>query len=179
MMGYIINNAVRLSTRSFPQHAHTRLLRSFFPIHPPLPQVITQAACVKLWPRLFDPHALRPEDRGRRVVRWLGMSTAVLILCILIAVLVPNFSDALDVIAGIGIYSLSFAVPVIFYLLAEPSSVDEPGDDGKAPAPRPWWSLHAHAFLVTAACVGFALAMWASFTTLTDHWRHCDYKIHF
>lgn len=122
--------------------------------------VLTTSICRLIWPLMsLDGSA----GRGT-MLRWGGVATFIMGLCLVIAVVVPFFGDLMNVYSSLGIFSLSFAVPVLLIMMVRRAEM------GLA-------SKTIHGVLVLAAVVGCGLGMWGAVKDIVDKWQVCDYHI--
>jgi len=124
--------------------------------------VLTTAICRLIWPRLRL--SAGGADWKGTALRWGGVATVIMGLCIVIAVVVPFFGDLMNVYSSLGIFSLSFAVPVLLFVMVRRGEMGGP-------------STALHALLVLLAVVGCALGMWAAVQDIISKWKVCHYHI--
>ena len=94
------------------------------------------------------------------------MSTGLLVLALLICIVVPFFSDLMNIYSSIGIFTLSFSVPAIMYLMVNGTTLSSIGRAAKY-------------IIIVVALTGCVLGVWAACTQIRDDWRVCNYKIEF
>jgi proton-coupled amino acid transporter len=122
--------------------------------------VITRALCDHFWPGMLT------VGRRRPAVRWAVVSTSILCGCGLVALLVPFFSDLMNIWSSIGIFTLSFAVPSALYIMA---NLKELSDFAKL----------INGVVVVVAVVGGGFGVWAAVADIVDKWQHCDESLKF
>jgi len=79
------------------------------------------------------------------------------------AVIVPYFSDLMDVYSAISIFALSIWVPALLMLLAKQGSLSVP-------------LVIFNVVLIVVAMLGSALGTWAAFDDLVDKLKHCHVR---
>lgn len=121
--------------------------------------VVVRAAMSFLW-----PDGLRDRNIARIMGRWFLLSTSLLALAVGISVVVPFFSSLMNIYASIGIFSLSFAVPVFFWMVFKSDSM------------RAFDQLW-NALLILIAVVGCVLGCWAAIKDIVHKWKLCHYSI--
>lgn len=112
-----------------------------------------------IWPGYI--HTATDQQLLRR--RWGGLALGVLLLSFMVAVVVPYFSDLMDVYAAISIFALSIWVPALLMLLAQQGSLSMP-------------FLVFNATLIVVALLGSGLGTWAAFDDLVDKLQHCKVR---
>ena len=124
--------------------------------------VLTRAICDSIWPGMLG-NTLR---HNRIALRWGMISTSILIFCGVVALLVPFFSDLMNVWSSIGIFTLSFAVPSLLYI------IDNRGDLSN-------FAIAVNIIIIALAIVGCCLGVWAAGADIADKWAHCDMSLKF
>eukprot|EP00730_Choanoeca_flexa_P000149 TRINITY_DN10068_c0_g1_i1.p1 TRINITY_DN10068_c0_g1~~TRINITY_DN10068_c0_g1_i1.p1 ORF type:complete len:500 (+),score=98.61 TRINITY_DN10068_c0_g1_i1:103-1602(+) len=112
-----------------------------------------------IWPGFV--HTSTDRTLLRR--RWGGLSLGVLLLSFMVAVVIPYFSDLMDVYASISIFALSIWVPALLMLLAKQGSLSIA-------------LLMFNVMLIVIAFVFSGLGTWAAFDDLVDKLRHCQVR---
>ncbi len=123
--------------------------------------VLTKSICQAVWPSVF----LAPHRQKEKVVRWGLVSTGILCGAIFIAILVPFFSDLMNIYSSIGIFSLSFAVPSLLWIFGRKYTSQ--------------LSLAWNVLIIVLATVGAGMGCWAAVKDISHNWATCHYKIHF
>lgn len=136
--------------------------------------VLTRAICDSVWPGL-----LGTGPRARRVaLRWGMVSTSILLVCGLVALLVPFFSDLMNVWSSVGIFTLSFAVPSALYLMANhlgPKKREE--EIGRTELSS--FAVSVNVIIIIIAVAGAGLGIWAAIADIADKWSQCDFSLKF
>ena len=68
--------------------------------------VLSTAICRFIWPGLLEG-----TTDQRVAMRWGSVASGLMVTCFLIAILVPFFSDLMNIYSSVGIFTLSFAIP--------------------------------------------------------------------
>ncbi|EDQ89622.1 uncharacterized protein MONBRDRAFT_25158 [Monosiga brevicollis MX1] len=134
-------------------------------IHVAMAYCINSCVLVTNLVEIIWPGTLTAAKATKRqvILRWGFVGTLTLGFAIAISLVVPFFSDLMNVYSSLGIFSLSFAVPVIFYILIEPSL-------------RGFNKIINYG-LVLIAIVGCVMGMWAAIEDIADKWKTCHYSI--
>eukprot|EP00045_Choanoeca_perplexa_P019395 m.2746 g.2746 ORF g.2746 m.2746 type:complete len:469 (+) comp4000_c0_seq1:99-1505(+) len=110
------------------------------------------------------PFALSSASGKEKALKWGIAASGVLGLAIGIGLVVPFFSDLMNVYSSIGIFSLSFAMPVLLWMMLQRNTMS----DG---------SRLGHALLVTFAVAGCGLGVWGAVQDISNKWSECHYHI--
>ena len=125
--------------------------------------VLTRALCDAWWPGMVSGSSPR---RRRPALRWGCVSGAILLGCGLISLLVPFFSDLMNIWSSIGIFTLSFAMPSVLYLMVYHNELST-------------FAIGVNAVIILAAGVGAGLGVWAAVADILEKWQHCDFSLSF
>eukprot|EP00730_Choanoeca_flexa_P017978 TRINITY_DN8717_c0_g1_i1.p1 TRINITY_DN8717_c0_g1~~TRINITY_DN8717_c0_g1_i1.p1 ORF type:complete len:470 (+),score=101.85 TRINITY_DN8717_c0_g1_i1:126-1535(+) len=110
------------------------------------------------------PFALSSASNKEKALKWGLAASGVLGCAVGIGLVVPFFSDLMNVYSSIGIFSLSFAVPVLLWMLVQRNTM--------SPASR-----MLHAVLVTLAVTGCGLGVWGAVKDIMNKWSECHYHL--
>ena len=95
-------------------------------------------------------------------LRWGAAATAVMAIVFLIGALIPFFSDLMNVYSSVGIFSLSFFIPVTFWTLMTKATSSH-------------LKISLNSVLVVVAIAGCALGVWAAVNDIINNWKVCHY----
>ena len=138
--------------------------------------VLTRAVCDSLWPGLLTSPAFGKKQRSV-MLRWGAVSTCILLACSVVAMLVPFFSDLMNIWSSVGIFTLSFAVPSILYIMVNHrvslKRADVSGSELSSLA------ISVNSLIVLVAVGGAGLGIWAAVADIVDKWSQCDFSLKF
>lgn len=125
--------------------------------------VVTRALCDAWWPGMVTGTSLR---RRRPALRWGMVSSAILVGCGLMALLVPFFSDLMNIWSSMGVFTLSFGVPPAFYLMTNRGELST-------------LAIAVNGIIIVLAAGGAGLGVWAAVADIVDKWQHCNFSLSF
>jgi proton-coupled amino acid transporter len=117
--------------------------------------VITRAICDYLYPGMLTTNA----RRYRPALKWGIVSTSILAACGVIALLIPFFSDLMNIWSSVGIFTLSFAVPSGLYMMANRGELSR-------------LAVFVNTAIIVLALVGGGLGVWAAIADILNKWAH-------
>ncbi len=141
--------------------------------------VLTRAICDSIWPGLLGTGNVGTGQRQRRVaLRWGAVSASILLVCGLVALLVPFFSDLMNVWSSVGIFTLSFAVPSSLYLMANYLGPKKRHEElGRTELST--FAVSVNGVIIVIAVAGAGLGIWAAVADIADKWSQCDFSLKF
>jgi len=120
--------------------------------------VIAKNMVNTLWPGFLDSR----QSGHLKALRWGFVSTFVLILAYTLAVLLPFFSDMMDILSAVAVFLLSVGLPPAFALLA---------------IQRMRRALTVlNAALIMFALAGIGLGLWAAVSDVVRKFAVCPVK---
>ncbi len=125
--------------------------------------VLTRVVVSFFWPGTLE--AAGGSKAGKFVV-WAIATTGIMAAAILIAVLVPFFSDLMNIYSSVCIFTLSFLAPPALWCLQHWGGLSGA-------------RLAADSAVMLVALVGCALGVYAAVVQIKDDWAQCDYHIEF
>ncbi|EDQ86645.1 uncharacterized protein MONBRDRAFT_38331 [Monosiga brevicollis MX1] len=118
--------------------------------------VFVRNICDTIWPGfLSEPHLERTK-----LQRWSALSAGVLLLSFFISVILPYFSDLMDVNSAISLFALSIWLPATLLIMSQLNRMTV-------------WLIMFNALLVLLGVVGSLMGLWAAMDDLVDKLGHC------
>eukprot|EP01147_Barroeca_monosierra_P001147 gene1147-4366_t len=116
--------------------------------------VVTRFFFEWIWPGVEkNPHMSKAAVQ----LRWGIVTTAIMGIVFLIGSIIPFFSDLMNVYSSLGIFSLSFFVPVIFWTRTTAKA-------------SPKSKIAFNIFLILVAVAGCGLGVWAAIRDIIHNW---------
>eukprot|EP00055_Hartaetosiga_balthica_P007129 m.24101 g.24101 ORF g.24101 m.24101 type:complete len:505 (-) comp5617_c0_seq1:1048-2562(-) len=99
--------------------------------------------------------------------KWMIVTTGVMGISFLIGSIIPFFGDLMNVYSSLGIFSLSFFIPVLFWMMVKPLT--------NISSKKDLWKYAINGVLVALALCGCVLGIWAAIKDIIHNWKVCDY----